>query len=196
MPRKFSRNSHVIIFIIVAPLALAIAIAVIGFRMEFGLYNPLFVVSSGSMLPTLRINDIVIVGNIGGNSFTNLKVGDIILFNVPSTRFSNGTILFGTPGGTVNLAVVHRIAQILIITKYNYNIGKGEEKIIRTKGDANPSSIPGLDYPIHEQNYIGKVVNVIPTLGVFARIIRPPINYIVIAIFTAILFFYLYKKGS
>jgi hypothetical protein len=39
------------------------------------------------------------------------------------------------------------------------------QRIIRTKADANPNSIPGVDYPIFQRNYIGKVVYVIPQLG-------------------------------
>jgi hypothetical protein len=32
--------------------------------------------------------------------------------------------------------------------------GKG---LIITKGDANPDSIPGIDYPIYNKDYIGRV---------------------------------------
>jgi hypothetical protein len=35
------------------------------------------------------------------------------------------------------------------------------QRIITTKGDANPSSIPGTDSPIKKDNYIGKVISVI-----------------------------------
>jgi signal peptidase I len=35
------------------------------------------------------------------------------------------------------------------------------ERIIVTKGDANPSSIPGVDHPITVNDYIGKVVYVL-----------------------------------
>ncbi|HYA82593.1 MAG TPA: hypothetical protein VEH06_03965, partial [Candidatus Bathyarchaeia archaeon] len=51
---------------------------------------------------------------------------------------------------------VHRVARIAT---------ENGQRIIRAKGDANPDSIPGVDYPIFERNYIGKVVYVIPQLG-------------------------------
>ncbi|MGG6460325.1 MAG: hypothetical protein ACM3JQ_02745 [Candidatus Eiseniibacteriota bacterium] len=34
-------------------------------------------------------------------------------------------------------------------------------RIITTKGDNNPSPIPGTDFPIKKDNYIGKVTSVI-----------------------------------
>ena len=58
---------------------------------------------------------------------------------------------------------------------------------IRTKGDANPASIPGTDFPITEEEYIGKVAYVIPQVGYITRILTPPINYIIIAIIIGIM---------
>jgi len=125
--------------------------------------NPFFVVSSGSMEPVLKENDVLIVRD--GGSFGDLKVGDIIVFNRPE-------------GG--DRVIVHRIIEILE--------GKEGDRIIRTKGDANPSSIPGTDYPITQDDYIGMVVYVIPGIGVVTKVISPPVNYIIIAIIFAILF--------
>jgi signal peptidase I len=53
--------------------------------------------------------------------------------------------------------IIRRVAQIITDDQ--------GDRIIRTKGDANPASIPGIDYPVFQQNYIGKVVSVIPQLG-------------------------------
>ena len=36
---------------------------------------------------------------------------------------------------------------------------------MRTQGDANPYSIPGIDFPIFMENYVGKVVYIIPKIG-------------------------------
>ncbi|HET6799024.1 MAG TPA: hypothetical protein VFH25_00550, partial [Nitrososphaeraceae archaeon] len=57
------------------------------------------------------------------------------------------------------------------------------------QGDANPSSIPGVDFPITEKDYIGKVAFVVPGIGVITRAISPPVNYIIIAAILAILLF-------
>jgi len=42
----------------------------------------------------------------------------------------------------------------------------------------NPASIPGTDFPITEQEYIGQVVSVIPQVGAITQILRPPVSYI------------------
>ena len=153
-------------------VVIGVAIVWLGLRFVFGTNNPFYIVSSGSMVPTLNINDVLIVkdGGTGGNSsadsFNSLKVGDIIVFHRPTGQ---------------DRVIVHRVAEI-------YNNFEGE-RIIRTKGDANPSSIPGVDYPIRAQQYIGKVAYVIPGIGLLTKIISPPVNYIIIVITLAILFF-------
>lgn len=126
--------------------------------------NPFYVVSSGSMVPVLKINDVLIVRD--GGSWGELKVGDIIVFNRPD-------------GG--DRVIVHRIIEI--------DEDADGDRTVRTKGDANPSPIPGTDYPIKEDDYIGSVVYVVPGIGVITKVISPPVNYIIIAIILAILFF-------
>jgi len=126
--------------------------------------NPFYVVSSGSMIPKLQINDVLVVRD--GGSWENLKIGDIIVFNRPD-------------GG--DRVIVHRIVEI--------DRSQDGDMTVRTKGDANPSSIPGTDYPITKDDYIGKVIYVIPGIGVVTSVLKPPTNYIIIAIILAILFF-------
>jgi signal peptidase I len=134
--------------------------------------NPFYVVSSGSMEPVLKVNDILIVRD--GGSWQDLRIGDIIVFNRPE-------------GG--DRVIVHRIVDI--------DMDANGERIVRTRGDANPASIPGTDYPIRQDDYIGKVIYVIPGIGVITKVISPPVNYIIIAIILAILFFNrLAKKNS
>jgi signal peptidase len=134
--------------------------------------NPFYVVSSGSMEPVLKVNDVLIVRD--GGSWQDLTIGDIIVFNRPE-------------GG--DRVIVHRIVDI--------DMDADGERIVRTRGDANPASIPGTDYPIRQDDYIGKVIYVIPGIGVITKVISPPVNYIIIAIILAILFFNrLGKKNS
>src|SRR5690349_18323762 len=86
----------------------------------FGTANPFFVVSSGSMTPKINIYDMIVVKeNI---PFDDIKVGDVIAFKSPTT----------------NELIVHRVAQVLDQNHLE----------IRTKGDANHDSIPGIDMPI------------------------------------------------
>jgi signal peptidase len=134
--------------------------------------NPFYVVSSGSMEPNLNVDDVLVVRD--GGSWDELRVGDIIVFNRPDGE---------------DRVIVHRIV--------NIDVDSDGERTVRTKGDANPASIPGTDFPIREDNYIGKVVFVVPGIGVVTKVISPPVNFIIIAIILAILFFSrLNKKDS
>ena len=105
-----------------------------------------------------------------------MKVGAIIVFKT-----------YGTDDSGQHITIVHRVAEI--VTDLNNG-----QKVIRTKGDANPGSIPGADYPIFEQNYIGKVVYVIPKLGVNTDVFHPPTNYILIGLILIFLIYHLRKK--
>jgi signal peptidase I len=153
-----------------------ITIVFLGVRLAFGEPNPFYVVASGSMIPNLNINDFVIVSH--NIPFDNLKVGNIIVFR---TYYPN-------PDTGQQEIIVHRVAQIVTDPDNG-------QRIIRTKGDANPGSIPQLDYPIFQQNYIGKVVYVIPQLGVITDALRPPTNFILIGLILVVLIYYLRKKN-
>lgn len=155
---KLSLKSGVVKDIII--VVIGIAIIWIGLRVAFGTENPFYVVSSGSMIPNLEIFDVIVVQ--GHVNFDQLKVGDIIVFNRPDGH---------------DKVIVHRVAEIL----------NKDPLVIRTKGDANPGSIPGTDFPITKGDYIGKVVYVIPQIGYVTRILTPPINYIIIAVIVGIM---------
>jgi signal peptidase I len=156
--KKHSKSSALVKDIII--VVIGIAIIWIGLRVAFGTENPFYVVSSGSMIPNLNIFDVIVVqGNV---PFDHIKVGDIIVFNRPNVH---------------DKVIVHRVAEIL----------NKDPLIIRTKGDNNPGSIPGTDFPIAKEDYIGKVVYVIPQIGYVTRILTPPINYIIIAVIVGIM---------
>ncbi|HJW20346.1 MAG TPA: signal peptidase I [Candidatus Nitrosotalea sp.] len=155
---KLSLKSGIVKDIII--VVIGIAIIWIGLRVAFGTENPFYVVSSGSMIPNLQIFDVIVVQ--GHVTFDQLKVGDIIVFNRPAIH---------------DKVIVHRVAEIL----------NQDPRIIRTKGDANPGSIPGTDFPITKNDYIGKVVYVVPQIGYVTRILTPPINYIIIAVIVGIM---------
>jgi signal peptidase len=144
-------------------IGIGVLVVWLGIWFVFGA-NPFYVVSSGSMEPVLKVNDVLIVRD--GGSWQDLAIGDIIVFNRPE-------------GG--DRVIVHRIVDI--------DVNADGERIVRTRGDANPASIPGTDYPIMQDDYIGKVIYVIPGIGVITKVISPPVNYIIIAIILAILFF-------
>ncbi|MEK0376990.1 MAG: signal peptidase I, partial [Nitrosopumilus sp.] len=106
-----------------------------GLTLAFGTQNPFYVVASGSMIPELEVYDVLIVQ--GHEPFEDLEIGDIIVFNRPSDH---------------NRVIVHRVVSII----------NDDPITLRTKGDANPASIPGTDFPITEEEYIGKVVYTLP----------------------------------
>lgn len=150
-------------------VVVGVAIIWVGLRLAFGTDNPFYVVSSGSMEPNLNVFDVLVVQ--GNDPFENIKKGDIIVFNRPSGH---------------DRVIVHRVAEIL----------DEDPHVLRTKGDANPASIPGTDFPITEEEYIGKVVYVVPQIGYVTRILTPPINYIIIAVIVGIMIFKQFGKSK
>ena len=107
-----------------------------------------FEVASGSMKPTLKINDVIIV-KIG---YDDLKKGDIIAFKGEDA------------------IITHRILFI-------------EGDVITVKGDNNSV----VDKPIKQSQVIGKIVKVLPKLGVWKRVVTEP--KILFGIFVTLLLF-------
>jgi signal peptidase len=141
-------------------VAVGVLIIWIGLQVAFGTQNPFYVVASGSMIPVLEVYDVLIVS--GHEPFEDIEVGDIIVFNRPSDH---------------NRVIVHRVVSIM----------EEDPKTIRTQGDANPASIPGTDFPITEEEYIGKVAYTLPQVGYITQLLKPPINYVIIAIVIGIM---------
>ena len=68
-------------------IVIGVTIVWIGLRFLFGTNNPIYIVSSESMVPSLHVNDLLIVTvDNNTNSFDNLKIGDIIVFHKPGIR--------------------------------------------------------------------------------------------------------------
>ena len=132
----------------------------LGLQVAFGTQNPFYVVASGSMIPALEVYDVLIVQ--GHEPFEDIEIGDIIVFNRPSDH---------------NRVIVHRVVSII----------EDNPKTIRTQGDANQGSIPGTDFPITEEEYIGKVAHTLPQVGYITQLLKPPVNYVIIAIVVGIM---------
>jgi len=156
----------------IAIVGVAVVIMWIGIQVVFGtemltlegnqikVGGPFYVVVSGSMIPVLQVYDIIVIQ--GHDTFEEVEIGDIIVFDRPSDH---------------NRVIVHRVVSIT----------NEDPKTIRTQGDANPGSIPGTDFPITEEEYIGKVAYIIPQLGYVTQILQPPTNYIIIAVVIGIM---------
>ena len=150
-------------------VAVTIAIIWIGLQAYFGTSNPFYVVSSGSMYPQLAMYDIIVVS--GHAQFDDVTIGDVIVFDRPKDEAK---------------VIVHRVVA---------KVGD-DPKVLRTKGDNNQDSIPGTDYPITEENYLGTVAYVIPQVGFITKILQPPINYIIIAVIIGIMVIRQISKGK
>ena len=169
LDERGSRLPGAIKDIAIVVIGVVIIWAVLHFVFPTG--NPFYIVSSGSMIPKLNVNDILVVGD--GNSFNDLKVGDIIVFHRPAGE---------------DKVIVHRVAEIQTDSR--------GERVITTKGDANPASIPGTDFPIRQKNFIGMVKFVIPGIGMIPKILSPPVNYILIGIIIAVLLVIKLKRNN
>ena len=150
-------------------VVVCVAVIWVGLQAYFGTSNPFYVVSSGSMYPQLAMYDIIVVS--GHAQFTDVTVGDIIVFDQPKDQAK---------------VIVHRVVAVV----------DDNPKIVRTKGDNNQTSIPGTDYPITNENYIGTVAYVIPQVGFITKILQPPINYIIIAVIIGIMVIRQISKGK
>ena len=137
-----------------------VAVIWIGLQAYFGAQNPFYVVSSGSMYPELAMYDIIVIS--GHTLFDDVKIGDIIVFDKPKDH---------------SKVIVHRVVAVV----------DDDPLTLRTKGDNNQNSIVGTDYPITSEEYIGKVVYVVPQVGFITKILQPPINYIIIAVIIGIM---------
>ena len=168
---------------------LAVAASAFSFLLIFLILegnHELYIVTSSSMVPTINPGDAAVISrdDIDHSAFAQLKRGDIIIFEVssPSNESENG-----------KKTVVHRIKDI--------ETDSGGKRIISTKGDANPSSIQGVDYHITEDSYVGKVIYDAPYLGIvlmyinlLAQVVMQPMFFLVIGSVVVIAFLLEYKK--
>ena len=112
--------------------------------------SPLMVVSSGSMIPTLNVGDIIIVR---GTDPSTVTVGTIIIFHSPYDY---------------STAIVHRVIAI---------DNEGGQTFFETKGDNNAVA-DGWKVPA--ANLIGVYITKIPYIGLLSLELRGPLGWILI----------------
>ncbi len=145
---------------VIAIVGVGVFVIWFGLTLAFGTQYPFYVVASGSMIRELEVYDVLVIQ--GHEPFEDIEIGDIIVFNRPSDH---------------NRVIVHRVVSIT----------DDDPITLRTKGDANPASIPGTDFPITEEEYIGKVEYIAPQIGYVTQFLKPPINYIIIVVVIGIM---------
>ena len=131
--------------------------------------SPVYVVVSRSMVPTLKIGDLVIAQSV---PFSDIKVGDVIIYEQPTGA--------GTCPNPYGLTIVHRVVEI-----------NSQGRLI-TQGDdraTNPSpDEPGQWPPLGADCVKGKVVLAVPYLGIVSMVIPPPLNYILVGLILLFVF--------
>ncbi len=191
MSKKINDNSKKKDIKVIVIIAIIFVVAFVLVRVALSNSNPFYVVASGSMVPVLNVNDLIVVwGKDNNTSFDGAKVGDIIVFKA----------FIADPGEKEGKTIVHRVESIFEegetlrgnteLNRLCYPVSVPsvlENKTILTKGDANGCSIPGVDIPITQENYIGEVVYTIPQIGIIPTILKPPVNYIIMAVIGGLL---------
>ena len=119
---------------ILIPLAVALGFLMFPFVAYFG--NHIMVITSGSMLPTLKINDLIVVEE---STIDEIKKGDIIAFD--SHEIGIGI-------------VAHRAYEVY---------DDDGQVVIDTKGDNRALPDPWV---VMEQDLVGKVIDIVPSFGI------------------------------
>jgi signal peptidase I len=135
--------------------------------------QPASVVRGTSMYPTLHDGDLVI---LEGTPFSQLHVGDIIVFRAPYYHNSSCT---GSPQDIYPCYIIHRIVKIVD--------SNGLENITTQGDNNNGESFGGIDYPVYQSDYVGRVILRVPFLGYVASVASPPYNYVIIGLLVVII---------
>jgi signal peptidase len=97
-----------------------------------------FTVLTGSMVPTLRVGDVVVEKAVRPEQ---VRIGDIVTFRDPARR---------------GRLITHRVTSIAI---------RGGQAAVHTKGDANTA---GEEWSIATTEQLGRVVHRVPAIGYIA----------------------------
>jgi signal peptidase I len=161
---KPSKARYLRYFLYLLPVLL-IVVGYLGLIVASGEPTPFTIVTGESMQPTVLAGSIAILWH---TPFNQLKIGDLIVFTPPEA-LGGGCDSTAGPSLTSEASgapcfVIHRIVKISNST--------GQE-FLTTKGDNNPGSLFGIDYPIYQSQYVGQVVLQLPIAG---YITQPPYN--------------------
>jgi len=130
-----------------------------GLHVAFGTSNPFYVISSENMTPELQVYDIIVTAD--NVPFEDIVVDDIIVFKRPSDH---------------ERVIVQRV--VLVLNKQDTH---------KTKGDQNQAALQNTDFPITDEEYIGKVVYTLPQVGYITKLLKPPINYVLVSIIIGVI---------
>ena len=147
------RTNPVARVVVLIAILFAVTLGSVGaLRIALHTDSPLMVVSSGSMIPTLNVGDIIVVR---GTDPSTVTVGTIIIFHSPYD--------YSTP-------IVHRVIAI---------DDQGGQEFFQTKGDNNAVA-DGWRVPT--ANLIGIYVMKVPYIGLLSLELRGPLGWILIVL--------------
>jgi len=135
-------------------------------RLGLNADSPLMVVSSGSMIPTLNVGDIIIVRGVDPQTVT---MGTIIIFHSPVDY---------------EMPIVHRVIAI---------DHQGNGLFFETKGDNNPVA-DGWRVPA--KNLMGVYVAKVPYVGLLSLELRGPLGITVIILLIALIIAIEYRESK
>jgi signal peptidase len=162
----FKRTPTVRVILLIIILFAATYGSVEVLRLVLHSESPLMVVSSGSMIPTLNVGDIIIVRGIDPQAVT---VGTIIIFHSPYEY---------------DMPIVHRVIAV---------DHQGSSISFETKGDNNPGP-DGWRVPA--QNLMGVYVAKVPYVGLLSLELRGPLGVTLIILLIALIIAIEYKESK
>ncbi|UCE95542.1 MAG: signal peptidase I [Candidatus Bathyarchaeota archaeon] len=153
--RNLLKNEHVRSVIFLAIILGGVIAFWFGLRTYLRTDYPLLAVASGSMVPTLKVGDLIVVqGGIDGDDIVaEYGSGDIVVFYSPRNPSE---------------LIVHRAVSKSL---------NGEVWYFRTKGDHNPDPD---SWNVPETRIVGKVVWIIPYLGHVSLFVHTTIGMVLI----------------
>ena len=132
-----------------------------AFRTEYLPFHP---VSSESMLPTLKVGDLIVVR---GTDPTNIQENQIIVFHSPRNN---------------DMLIVHRVVRV---------VEKEGVLYFETKGDNNPGRDNWSPYPgVPQGLLVGVVIGTIPYVGYVILALKEPLGIMGVATLTLVVIVY------
>ncbi len=164
--RFFKKNPTARVILLIAILFVVTYGSVDGLRIALRTESPLMVVSSGSMIPTLNVGDIILVRGVDPRTVT---VHTIIIFHSPNDW---------------NMPIVHRVVAV---------DNQSGSIFFETKGDNNPVQ-DGWRVPT--ANLMGVYVVKLPYVGLLSLELRGPVGVTLIILLVALIIAIEYKESK
>lgn len=164
---RYNATARVAVLIVILFVGTYGGVAVL--RLALQTDSPLMVVSSGSMVPTLNVGDIIVVRGVPPEQ---IQVGTIIIFHSPRNY---------------DMPIVHRVVGVLVE-------GNGQ-RYFQTRGDSNPVADNWAPLPgVPQDHLIGTLLVRIPYVGLISLRLRGPTGITLIILLIAAILVLEYRE--